>query len=674
MQVELPKTISALKAATLLRNALQTQCEPVCLPDGPTHLITLSTPANCPDDPMTVAGMIVAASNGTAVGNATEDRRGPLQKKLITALTSALGSGKILLAEASTGIGKSRAIATATVHTITNDPAAVVWIAVPTIQTLAHMLAEFGQVDPNARPTPLFGRQQFLSVGALKELAPDVATTLESWLESGAKPVSEHTKLIANSLSCRCSHFLDDAKLLAPELPLTECQLQYGDDEEPGDAVANSIRTIASMSRIVITTHAMVSILVRTTKPDMPLPFTHLLIDEAHSFETAAANSLGASVSLAGARYALTKANLPANTIKPITELFNALQSGPLEDGFLDERDTETRALIAAKFAWLKRSLKKHNANAIVTDINTSAGRIVEAMASNRAIHVSFSPVRRYPSLVVGPRGLGSFFSRLWECQAACLLSGTLAVQGNYSYVARKCRIPLERYSTVDPIIAPWIREKLLYRIPRPDKATQLSYPGDSEHEAYPSWIKAVSNAIENITAKATGGTLILTNSFVDRTSIYESLADSIADRLIDPSMSIPLGKAAYQAAYAAGQRPVWIATGAAWTGLDLRADGEPSQDNMVSDLVVVRVPFGLAKHSTHLFRKHSGSSNNAFMLDRAECLIHLRQGIGRLIRQDRTPQKQVWLLDGRAFKVDPQSGTRSVIRPLISGFQSQPF
>ena len=232
----------------------------------------------------------------------------------------------------------------------------------------------------------------------------------------------------------------------------------------------------------------------------------------------------------------------------------------------------------------------------------------------------------------------------------------------------------MERYSTVDPIIAPWIREKLLYRIPRPDKATQLSYPGDSEHEAYPSWIKAVSNAIENITAKATGGTLILTNSFVDRTSIYESLADSIADRLIDPSMSIPLGKAAYQAAYAAGLRPVWIATGAAWTGLDLRADGEPSQDNMVSDLVVVRVPFGLAKHSTHLFRKHSGSSNNAFMLDRAECLIHLRQGIGRLIRQDRTPQKQVWLLDGRAFKVDPQSGTRSVIRPLISGFQSQPF
>ena len=95
-----------------------------------------------------------------------------------------------------------------------------------------------------------------------------------------------------------------------------------------------------------------------------------------------------------------------------------------------------------------------------------------------------------------------------------------------------------------------------------------------------------------------------------------------------------------------AGDRPVWIATGGAWVGLDLRDSLaiEAKDDNLLTDLVILRLPFQQNQTSTHYARKERSGHDIEFL----ETAIRLRQGLGRLIRREGVLNRRIWFMDGR--------------------------
>ncbi|WP_175762209.1 hypothetical protein [Burkholderia anthina] len=106
-----------------------------------------------------------------------------------------------------------------------------------------------------------------------------------------------------------------------------------------------------------------------------------------------------------------------------------------------------------------------------------------------------------------------------------------------------------------------------------------------------------------------------------------------------------------------AGVRPLWLAVGGAWTGLDIGGhdpwarlfDGESipaDQDNVLTDLVIPRLPFGTNQSITHLWR---AQNRPGIPWDLLEAAFRFKQGLGRLVRRAGLPQnRRIFVLDGR--------------------------
>ena len=105
------------------------------------------------------------------------------------------------------------------------------------------------------------------------------------------------------------------------------------------------------------------------------------------------------------------------------------------------------------------------------------------------------------------------------------------------------------------------------------------------------------------------------------------------------------------------GKKALWLSVGGAWTGLDVgghdpmeRLLGLPqipaSQDNLLTDLIIPRLPFGTNNSITHLRRIAMGGGVPWDILDAA---FRMLQGLGRLVRRKGLPQnRRIWILDGR--------------------------
>lgn len=98
-----------------------------------------------------------------------------------------------------------------------------------------------------------------------------------------------------------------------------------------------------------------------------------------------------------------------------------------------------------------------------------------------------------------------------------------------------------------------------------------------------------------------------------------------------------------------AGRRPVWIAVGGAWTGLDLNdhnvSDETPEKDLLLTDLVVPRINFSDNQTFSGMLKKRKTFNSTSF----TEAAFTLRQGFGRLIRRPGVKHRRLWFLDGRA-------------------------
>lgn len=85
-----------------------------------------------------------------------------------------------------------------------------------------------------------------------------------------------------------------------------------------------------------------------------------------------------------------------------------------------------------------------------------------------------------------------------------------------------------------------------------------------------------------------------------------------------------------------------------AWTGVNLRDYNTPEEyDFLATDLIVPCIPIALNRTSTMKGR----TERMGFDPIGKEALMMLRQGFGRLVRSPLMTERNIWFLDGRAFK-----------------------
>lgn len=164
-------------------------------------------------------------------------------------------------------------------------------------------------------------------------------------------------------------------------------------------------------------------------------------------------------------------------------------------------------------------------------------------------------------------------------------------------------------------------------------------------------WTEEVADAIADINKTAVGGTLVLMTSYQSLHQVAHLLAGRIAS-LVQASTKTSLSQQlALFIDYAqAGRKPVWLALGGAWTGLDVNGANydikKPTEDNLITDLVIPRIPFGLNKSLTQL---HRMSIQSAVPWDLLDAAMRFKQGIGRLVRREGLPNnRRIFVLDGR--------------------------
>ena len=75
-----------------------------------------------------------------------------------------------------------------------------------------------------------------------------------------------------------------------------------------------------------------------------------------------------------------------------------------------------------------------------------------------------------------------------------------------------------------------------------------------------------------------------------------------------------------------------------------MAVDRDPTRDNLLTDLVIPAVQFGLDRGTTHFARV----TDMGFYAELRAAQRRWRQGIGRLVRHEGVQNRRLWLLDGR--------------------------
>ena len=638
------------------------------------------------------------------------------RKYLLREITAGLDAGQITLAEASTGIGKSRILAQAADHILSSSPKAIVWVAAPTVAVMVHLLDEFRKNNPSIEPAILLGRQQFVSVFRLHEvlkelkaegdpLVVEAEQAVLDWLNSGGKPRSEFSLRLASHVP-GLAYLVEDLFEIAPFLRPELVRLTEEDDLEPAQKSLDSLLKQTAESRLVMCTHVMLllkSVMAAPSKlessEEPTLPFTHLLVDEVHELENAAANLQSGELSLIALRTWLRQSafSRSGEMCDSVTQIIEVLRSNTsLRDGAMV--DSAARSTIVESLKPVAATLKKGRKG----DEQTRLFHLkrLEAVLQSRETRISvhFSPKRRFPTLNTGPVTVGPLLGRLWKLvKAAVGVSGTIylpTIGGGISsgYIQGKLAVPPGRLRSVGPVVSKWVlREPLMLR-PDAESRRELCYPSlasaDSSEvdsassaseddqdsfpkgPAYECWLDAVARAIHNTSITAKGGTLVLCTSFRDVTQLKTRLSLSLGGRLIchERGLSVGSQKNAFVAARGAGLRPIWLASGGAWTGLDLADQGvSAKEDSLLTDLMILRVPIGLNRTSTQFTRRRALGYNAVVY----EAGFLLKQGLGRLMRRQGLTDRRIWLLDGR---IDEAVGFRSFMpfRRLFDDYPRQ--
>ena len=626
-------------------------------------------------------------------------------------VASSLRAGRICLAEGSTGLGKSRALIAAAIVRAQDGDNPVV-IAAPTLKVLGQLWRELETLreegvgaDVSAGFFP--GRTEFVDVEDLRsyfssehperaQRDPDVA----DWVARGGPVLTAEISPLTRALGqsgAELSFLMADLRRLARNLPVAEFAAQ-SDEHHPA---IDAARDYAASCRIIFCTHAMLARDFQCAWAIFPAPGA-LIIDEAHEFERNFASVFATSLSLHSLRRRLTKVaggkekregTVAAKTLRAIWMLITALRNiGTDQDQVSDSIDLspqfaednpeipalmrDLRDLLGSR-TWKDVPRIDRDRDALADALGLLRTRI-DARPHARSIGwIEFSPDRRFPSIVAGRVDVSSILGGFWKSlgdAGVVLASATLYIPNgrdghDCDYAVSTLALPRSRLDMPDPVVAPWVTSIPHVRIPSPALAATLSRPQSkarrADTDAESGWLDALAHRIGDITDSALGGTVVLLSSFAQVEAIGSRLTTTRPDdggRIVrqSPTQKLEVAQNQYQDLHSAGIRPILLATGGAWTGMDIHG----VDDTLLTDLVVGCLPVGLNRSTTMKGRiERQGMRPVAF-----EALTLFKQGIGRLVRSSESRHKNLWVLDGRIWSEWPAMrrltlGVRQILR-----------
>ena len=435
--------------------------------------------------------------------------------------------------------------------------------------------------------------------------------------------------------------------------------------------------------------------------------YQYLLVDEAHQLEAAFSNVLSDYVSIrkAALQYAKYReetgraSGIRLDDVRRANEIVEKLTYKTEKEDFsqvnIPLSDAATRNLIdelGRLFGKAKRT-KKNAAPRLYWDIRENQRKLRVASKTHYLL-LSCSPVRRYPRIVAGKPDVSQYLKVLWKSAtgAACL-SATLylPVENGYSlaYQAECLALPVGRTLEFEPIVPEWLRPQVeavwlpadvslkhRYWLRPPARRDKLTPQAWGARER--AWLGDVAASLVEIDETARGGVLVLLTAYTSVAKLEQLLHDAnpaLTDRLVVASRSETLEqqRVRFLKLTEAGIRPIWLAIGGAWTGMDLSADayrkviGKPvKEDWILTDLVIPRIPLGTNQSITHRYRMERRPGGQ---WDLQHGMFMLRQGIGRLIRSENLPgHRRIFLLDSRIN--DPaQKVLGARVRRILQGY-----
>jgi len=492
---------------------------------------------------------------------------------------------------------------------------------------------------------------------------------------------------------------VDDLVNIEPEL--SAASLACDETTKPCPGLDSYLRCKADLDEadVIFSTHAMLCISTMRMhggQPELFPAFDAIFVDEAQDLESAMANVAGNDVSLRHLRSALRKGAEAEDISGRLWDKLDAAlekcrQSLDRMDGdcFIfpgHENEYPKFAKVCEDAGVLASLLAKIRNKDGVTDaawfgqIRQWLQALEQIISGKYTVSISYSKALRLPSLSVGPSYLRHYFKTLWDnVRSAGLLSATLyAPKGNEDFSAwwirRNLCVPKDRYLEASPFVAPWIYSTPTVFLPSESNASTLARPETESDERFDEWHGQVALTVRRIAAAAAGGTLVLCNSYDEIRALAPRLSSLRQTRVIaqEPDDSITQIKNAFLEMTRDGIRPIWLATGGAWTGLDLTDEAvtDPTKDNLLTDLVIVRIPLGRSRSVAHRIRVERLGLEEEFVA----AAFLLRQGIGRLIRREGVQNRRLWFLDGRILLKGPRGATFSNMAKVLQFYPKKSF
>jgi hypothetical protein len=305
------------------------------------------------------------------------------------------------------------------------------------------------------------------------------------------------------------------------------------------------------------------------------------------------------------------------------------------------------------------------------------AGILLDS-AVNRNRNNSFlrhSPIKHLPQLMVSNSNVRTVLSRLWSSlESAALVSATLyipTIDGpSPTFMGGLLQVPLSRLKSFAPVSSHWStscvqgvwvtqsRTDWLYP---PTSTTQGRKRTAAEHAAVEvQWHEDLAIEIEKIWKSAAGGVLVLCTSYATVQAVSALLAnvDTLSESFVTAvsRVSVRSQSQEFLTHSHQGRKPLWLGVGSAWTGVDIGGHDpwkalfgtplKPEHDNVLTDLVIPRLPYGTNQSLSHLWRIRNNPNVPWDLLDAS---LRFKQALGRLVRRDGlAANRRIFVLDAR--------------------------
>ena len=633
-----------------------------------------------------------------------------LQAQYFDLTSKCILDGQIVFAEGSTGIGKGRALCGIAFTQSRADGLTV--IASPTVATMEQIYAEALTITAVSAPMAILpGASEFvddlLLIDYLDDTEDPALEPIRQWVAAGAKPLRQDRPLV-KSIGPEAAWLREDLITLSEDIEGFDANAFTLRHEVKNDslarAIVHGIRTDIKSVKILFCTHAMLAVSQKVNWNIMPAP-SMLIVDEAHLFESTVSMINSSNLSLYTLRSSLSKTRrerkLSSRSMvgiaqKKTVELSKLLNKMPYEKTVaLDEMKPADRRAVNELAQPLLTLLNSESCDAIpmIKHYRKSLSLVIQqlnALSSSgsfidrqETFYVTYSNVRRFPSFLVGASSVAMQLGAIWHKaeKGVVLASATLYTPSSTGdlrceYLRTVLNTPQKRTMLTAPVIDPGIYSTPTMHIPSAEKAALLRQPPKEELKA--AWYQSlIDNLIEKVLPESCGGTMVLCTSYADIEGMVSEFKKRNHERpaiAMERGMGFSVCRHAFVKSYKDGEKPVLFALGPAWTGVDLSLpDVPPEEDNLLTALVVSKLPVGLNSSNTMLARfKYLGTYATT-----QEALLTLKQGLGRLIRRSGVKNRHIWIFDGRIYDGKPWSASSKMIelvaatRRLIKSYKN---